>query len=134
MVVFIIWKLEWMKILFILIFNKEIATPLLEYNYFDYCFQVLFVNVAVWILLWILMLPGPLNISLNIITILKYYGSQGLNEELKLTGGDTNFFLKKLLGHEIISPIILWTTKIFFENFEKPSAPLCKRYSGFCFL
>ena len=73
------------------------------------------------------MLPGPLNISLNIITILKYYGSQGLNEELKLTGGDTNFFLKKLLGHEIFSPIILWATKIFLEKFEKPSAPLCKR-------
>ena len=73
------------------------------------------------------MLPSPLNISFNIITTLKYYDSQGLNEEQKLTGAYTKFFLKKLLGHEIFSPIILWATKIFLEKFEKPSAPLCKR-------
>ena len=73
------------------------------------------------------MLPSPLNISFNIITTLKYYDSQGLNEEQKLTGACTKFFLKKLLGHEIFSPIILWATKIFLEKFEKPSAPLCKR-------
>ena len=65
-VMFIIWKLEWMKFLFKLIFNREIVTLLLEYNYFDYYFQVLFVNVTGWILLWILKLLSALNIPLNI--------------------------------------------------------------------
>ena len=36
-----------MKILFKLIFNRDIVTAMLEYNYFDCCFQVLFVNVTV---------------------------------------------------------------------------------------
>ena len=30
-----------------LTFNREIVTVLLEYNCFDYCFQLLFVNVTV---------------------------------------------------------------------------------------
>ena len=51
MVVFIIWNLEWMKILFLLTFKREIVTSLLEYICFYSFFQVLFVNIAVWILL-----------------------------------------------------------------------------------
>ena len=39
---------------------------MLEYSRFNYCFQVLFVNVTVWILLWILTLLSALNISVNI--------------------------------------------------------------------
>ena len=35
-----------MKILFELTFNKGSVTTLLEYNRFDYCVQVLFVNVT----------------------------------------------------------------------------------------
>ena len=39
---------------------------MLEYSRFNYCFQVLFMNVTVWILLWILTLLSALNISVNI--------------------------------------------------------------------
>ena len=66
MAVFIIWKLQWTKIIFKLTFNREIVTALLEYNYFDYCFQVLFVNVTFSMLLWILTLFRALNISVII--------------------------------------------------------------------
>ena len=65
MVVFIIWKLEWLKIIFKIIFNREVVTALLEYDCFDYLFQVFFVNTTVWILLKILSLFSVLNISVN---------------------------------------------------------------------
>ena len=55
-----------MKILYKLNFNREIVTALLEYNCFDYCIQVVFVNVTVLMLLWILTLLSTLNISVNI--------------------------------------------------------------------
>ena len=100
---------------FKLTFNREIAVPLLEYNCFDYCFQVLFVNVIVWIWLWVLTLLSTLNISVNI-TYPEYYDSHGLNGKLKLIRGAMNFFSKKLLGHEIFSPLLLWVTKYLFKN------------------
>ena len=100
---------------FKLTFNREIAIQLLEYNCFDYWFQVLFVNVAVWILLWILTLLSTLSISVNI-TYPEYYDGQGLNEKLKLNGGPMKFFSKKLLDHKIFSPLVLWLTKFFLKN------------------
>ena len=36
-----------MKILFKLTFKREVVTSLLEYSYFDYLFQALFVNITV---------------------------------------------------------------------------------------
>ena len=52
----IIWKLEWLKVLFKITTKREVDTALLEYNFFDYFFQVLFVNVTVSTLLSILLL------------------------------------------------------------------------------
>ena len=92
---FILWKLEWMKILFKLTFNGEIATALLEYNCFDYYFQVLLVNVSVWIFMWILTLLSTLNNFVKLPT-LKYYDSQGLNEwETEINRRDHENFLRK---------------------------------------
>ena len=65
MVVLIIWKLEWLKALLKLTSKKHVNTALLEYSCFDYFLQVLFVNVTVWILFWILTLFSALNISVN---------------------------------------------------------------------
>ena len=89
-------------------FIREIITALLENNCFDYCFQVLFVNVTGWILLWILKLLSDLNISVNIIHP-EIYDSQGLNEKLNLIGGAMKFFSKRLLGNEIFS-LALWSS------------------------
>ena len=55
-----------MKIILKLTFNREIIPALLEHNCFDYYFQVLFVNVTVWIFMWILTFFSAFNISLNI--------------------------------------------------------------------
>ena len=101
---------EWKS--FKLAFDREIVAALLEYNCFDYWFSVLFVNVKVWILLWILTLFSALNISVNI-THAETYDSQGLNEKLKLIGAAMKFFSKKLLGHEIFSSMVLWAIKFF---------------------
>ena len=73
--------------LFKLACNIEIVTALSEYNCFDYCFPILFVNVTGWILLyhvllWILTRLSALNISVDI-THPEIYDSQGLNEKLK---------------------------------------------------
>ena len=87
----IIWKLKWLKILFKLTSKREVVTALLEYNCLDYFFQVLFVNVTVWVLLWILTLFSALNISVNT-THIEYYDSQGLNARLKLIGGAMKYF------------------------------------------
>ena len=62
---------------------------------------------------------SALNISVN--TTLKCYHSQGLNEKLKLMGGATIFFSKKLLGHEIFSSMVPWFKQNIFEKFVKPS-------------
>ena len=74
-----------MRFFFKLTLNRKIVTALLEYNCFDCCFQLLFVNVTVWILLWTLTLLCALKISISI-THPEYYDSQGLNENLKLIG------------------------------------------------
>ena len=42
------------KPLFKLTFKRKVVTSMLEYNCFDYFFEVLFSNITVWILLWIL--------------------------------------------------------------------------------
>ena len=73
MVVLILWKLEWMKILFTLTFKGEVFTALLEYNCFFflsciickyYCLNIT-VNINSF---------SDLNISVN--NTLKYYDSQ----------------------------------------------------------
>ena len=104
----IIWKLEWLKVLFKLTTKREVDTALLEYNFFDYFFQVLFVNVTFWILLSILLLTlfSDFNISVST-THLKYYNSQGLTARLKLIGGAMKYFLKKLLGVMSYIPFLL---------------------------
>ena len=58
---------------------------------------------------------GALDISMN--TTLKHYDSQGLNEKLKLMVETLKeLFSKKLLGHEIYTSMIPWSTKYFFKN------------------
>ena len=58
---------------------------------------------------------GALDISMN--TTLKHYDSQGLNETLKLMVETLKeLFSKKLLGHEIYTSMIPWSTKYFFKN------------------
>ena len=99
MLVFIIWKLEWLKILFKLIFKGQVVTALLEYNCFDYYY--------LWMLLWIF---------LWILPTLNYYDSQGLNAILELIGEAMKYFLKTLLGHEVSSSTVPW---VFFEKFVK---------------
>ena len=99
MLVFIMWKLEWLKILFKLIFKGQVVTALLEYNCFDYYY--------LWMLLWIF---------LWILPTLNYYDSQGLNAILELIGEAMKYFLKTLLGHEVSSSMVPW---VFFEKFVK---------------
>ena len=99
MLVFIIWKLEWLKILFKLISKGQVVTALLEYNCFDYYY--------LWMLLWIF---------LWILPTLNYYDSQGLNAILELIGEAMKYFLKTLLGHEVSSSMVPW---VFFEKFVK---------------
>ena len=99
MLVFIIWKLEWLKILFKLISKGQVVTALLEYNCFDYYY--------LWMLLWIF---------LWILPTLNYYDSQGLNAILELIGEAMKYFLKTLLGHEVSSSMVTW---VFFEKFVK---------------
>ena len=104
MLVFIMWKLEWLKILFKLIFKGQVVTALLEYNCFDYYY--------LWMLLWIF---------LWILPTLNYYDSQGLNAILELIGEAMKYFLKTLLGHEVSSSMVTW---VFFEKFVKTFHPL----------
>ena len=92
-----IWKLEWMKILLKLTFNREIVTALLEYKCFDYYFQVLFVNVTVWILLWILTLLSAFNISANIIH-LEILRKSRLKRETEINWRRRKIFLEKVTG------------------------------------
>ena len=99
MLVFIIWKLEWLKILFKLISKGQVVTALLEYNCFDYYY--------LWMLLWIFLWMLP---------TLNYYDSQGLNAILELIGEAMKYFLKTLLGHEVSSSMVPW---VFFEKFVK---------------
>ena len=58
---FIIWKLEWLKILFKLTSKRKVASALLECKCFDYYFQVLFVNITVWILFEYSVLPALIS-------------------------------------------------------------------------
>ena len=93
---FILWKLEWLK----LTSKREVVTALLNYNCFDYFFQVLFVNVNVWILLWVLTLFSALNISVNTTHL----------EILRQSRLKCKTRLKLIVGAT-------------FEKFLKPSAP-----------
>ena len=105
MVVFIIWKLEWLKVIFKLTSKREVVTALLEYNCFDYLFQVLFVNVTVWISLWILTLFSALNISVNT-THPEIVDSQSLNVKIKLIGRAMKLFWK---SHWSMKYLPLWS-------------------------
>ena len=57
---------------------------------------------------------SPLDTSVN--TMLKYYRKQALNKKLKLIRGAMKCCTKKLLGQEILSPMIPWSMKCFLKN------------------
>ena len=110
-----------MKILFELAFKRKIVTSLLKYNCLDYFFQVLFVNIFMWILLliWTLSL---LWIFLSISATLKYYNTR-VKWEAKINGIDHESFFEKLLDHEIFSSMVPWATKYFLKKLKNPPAP-----------
>ena len=60
---------------------------------------------------------GAINITVN--TTQKI---QALNKKLKLMGQAMKYLLKKFLGHETASSMVVWTTKFFREIFENPPA------------
>ena len=124
MVVFIIWKLEWMKIPFKLTFKREVVTALLEYNYIDYFFQVLFVNIPVCILFWILTLFSALNISVNT-THPEILRQSRLRWETKFNWWGHEMFFQKC--HWVMKYLALWSPElqnIFWKIWEKPSSLL----------
>ena len=57
------------------------------------------------------------DLNITVSTNFKYYHKQGLNKKLNLMGGAIKYFPEKLLGHEILSSIVPWATKFFFEKF-----------------
>ena len=91
-----------------------------SWNKFFYCckriliWQILFLNIIV---------------NVNFFSDLKfkyyceYYPEILLQVSLKLMGGTTKYFLKKLLGHEIFRSMVSWATNFFFffEKFIKLS-------------
>ena len=122
MLLFITWKLEWTKILFKLTSKREVVICTVKYNCFDSFFQILFVNITVWILLWILMLLSALNISVNI-THLEILRQSRLKWEIEINWRGHKIFLEKVTWPWIFSSIVLWALKYFLKNFEKPSSP-----------
>ena len=94
MAVFFIWKLEWMKILFKLTFKREVVNSPSEYDSFDYFFQVLLMNIAVWILLWILTHFSALDISVNT-THLEILQQSRLKWETRFNWRGHEFFFQK---------------------------------------
>ena len=86
------WLNEW-KSFYKLAPTKKGFISQVEYNCFDSFFQVLFVNITVRILFWIIA-PLVLWIFLWILYTLQYWDSQVLNEKLKLMGGGMTFFQK----------------------------------------
>ena len=92
--------------------KREIVTTLLENNCFDYFFQVLFVNVTVWILFWLLTLFSTLDFSVNT-THPKILRQSRLKMKLK-------FFFEKITGPWIIQLYDPMGYKIFLENFQNP--------------
>ena len=55
-------------------------------------------------------------VSINSETTLKYYHKQTLKTKLKMMGGSMKYFSKKLLGHEIFSFMVFWTTNLFSKK------------------
>ena len=51
-------------------------------------------------------------------TNLKYCYKQALNKKLKLMGGDTKYFLKKLLGHDIFRSMVTWATYLMYAPLD----------------
>ena len=49
-------------------------------------------------------------------TTLRYCYKKALNRKLKLMGGAMKYFQKKLLDHEIFTPMVSWATKVFGKN------------------
>ena len=123
MVVLIVWKLELLKIFLKLTSKREFVATLLEYNYFDYFFQVLFVNVTVWVLLWLLTLFSALDISVNT-THPEILRLSKLHCESKINWRGHEIFLEKVTGPWNIQLYDLLGYKMFFEKSLKPSAPL----------
>ena len=97
MVVFIIWKLEWMKVPLKLTFNRDVVTALLEYNCFDCLFKLLFVNITVWVLLWILKLLSALNIAVNT-TQPEILRQWGLKWETEINWRGHEVYFEKVTG------------------------------------
>ena len=120
---FIIWKLEWLKI-FKLTSKMEVVTALLQCNCFDYFFQVLFINVTVWILLKILTHFSVLNIYLNTThpETLRY---SRLKREAKINWKSHEIFFWK--SYWAMQYLVLWIPglqNIFWKN----SPTLLSRY------
>ena len=116
MAVFIIWKLEWMETLFKLTFKREVVTALLEYNCFDYFFQVSFVNTTASILLWILTLFRALNISVNT-THPEILQQSRLKWETKFNWRGHQTFFRK--SYWTMKYLALWTP--WLQNILPPS-------------
>ena len=79
------------------VFFREVATVQVEYNCFDYCLQVLFVNVTVGILLWISMLLSALNISIKTARS-EIVQKPRLKWETKTNWRGHEFFFEKITG------------------------------------
>ena len=89
------WLNEWKSFYKLVPKKKGFISPV-EYNCFDSFFQVLFVNITVRILFWIIA-PLVLWIFLWILYTLQYWDSQVLKEKLKLMGGAWRFFKNSFL-------------------------------------
>ena len=74
-------------------------------GFLENLFEYHFLNI---ILIW--------NMNFTVSTTLKYCYKKALNKKLKLMGGATKYFPKKLQGHEIFRSVVSWATKFFLKN------------------
>ena len=122
MVVFIIWKLKWMKILFKITFKTEVVTALLEYVLiFSFKFYLWILQlILLLILLWILTLFNTLNISVNA-THPGILRQSRLKWETKFNWRGHEFFSWK--SYWAIRYLALWSPGLqnIFLKFAKPS-------------
>ena len=80
-------------------------------------FWRIYLNIF-WISLWMLTSLVIWNLNITVITTLKYCYKEALNKKLKLMGGAMNYFLKKLMDHEIFRSMVSWATKEFLKNLQ----------------
>ena len=77
-------------------------------NLFEYYCVNIFVNVSFF---------SDLKLNITVSSTLKYRCKKALHKKLKLMGGATKYFPKKLMGHEIFRSMVSWTTNFFLKNF-----------------